>query len=64
MNPPATNFRRPESKSKPDAVLLKAIREGHPKTAMTDWKREIPEEDLINVLAYIRDLSGRPEKGL
>jgi mono/diheme cytochrome c family protein len=64
MKPPATNFRSPASKAKPDDVLLKAIREGHPKTAMTDWKRELSEEDIINVLAYVRGLSGGPEKGL
>ena len=64
MNPPATNFKSPESKGKPDSVLLKAIREGHPNTAMTDWEGELSEEDIINVLAYIRGLSSGPDKGL
>ena len=63
MKPPAANFRSPEIKSKSDATLLKAIREGHPMTAMTDWKKELSEEDMNNVLAYIRELSGKPEKG-
>ena len=63
LKPPATNFRNPESKAKTDDVLLKAIREGHPKTAMTEWKRELSEENMTNVLAYIRGLSGGPEKG-
>jgi len=64
MTPPATNFKSPKSKSKPDAVLLKAIREGHPDTAMTNWEGELSEEDMVNVLVYIRGLSGGPEKGL
>lgn len=64
MKPPATNFRSPKSKGKSDAVLLRAIREGHPKTAMTSWELELSEEDMIDVLAYIRGLSGKPEKGL
>jgi mono/diheme cytochrome c family protein len=64
MKPPATNFKSPESKSKSDAVLLRAIQEGHPKTAMTNWELELSEEDMINVLAYIRSLSGKPEKDL
>ncbi len=64
MKPPATNFKSPESKSKSDAVLLKAIQEGHPKTAMTSWELELSEEDMINVLVYIRSLSGGPKKGL
>ena len=64
MSPPATNFRSPESKRKPDDVLLKAIREGHPDTAMTNWDLELSEEDMTNILAYIRNLSGRPKEGL
>ncbi len=64
MNPPAANFRSAESKSKSDAVLLKSIREGHPKAAMAGWKDKLKEEDLMDVLAYIRHLSGAPEKGL
>jgi cytochrome c553 len=64
MKPPATNFKSAESKSKSDAVLLKVIQEGHPKTAMRDWELELSEEDMIDVLAYIRSLSGGPEKGL
>jgi mono/diheme cytochrome c family protein len=64
MKPPATNFRSPESRGKPDSQLLKAIREGHPKTAMTAWDAELFEEDMIDVLAYIRSLTGGPGKGL
>ena len=64
MSPPATNFKSPESRRKTDAMLLKSIREGHPRTAMTDWEGILLEEDILNVLAYIRGLSGGPEKGL
>ena len=39
-------------------------REGHPETAMTAWDAELLEEDMINVLAYIRSLTGGPGKGL
>ncbi len=64
MKPPATNFRSPQSKNKPDAVLLKTIREGHPNSAMTKWAGILSGDDISNVLAYIRKLGGGPDKGL
>lgn len=64
MKPPAANFRSPQSRNKSDAVLLKTIREGHPNSAMTKWAGILSEEDMSNVLAYIRTLSGGPDKGL
>jgi mono/diheme cytochrome c family protein len=64
MKPPAANFRSPQSRNKSDAALLKIIREGHPDSAMTKWSGILSEEDMQNVLAYIRQLSGGPEKGM
>ena len=60
LNPPAANFHTPESRNKSDEVLLKAIREGHSETAMASWKDELLDEELQDVLAYIRKLSGGP----
>jgi mono/diheme cytochrome c family protein len=64
LKPPAANFRSPQSKSKPDSAMLKTIREGHPDSAMTRWAGILSEEDMHDVLAYIRDLSGSRDKGL
>jgi mono/diheme cytochrome c family protein len=64
MNPPAANFRTAESKKKPDAQLLKTIQDGHPKSAMTGWENELNMKDMNNVLSYIRQLAGPPDKGL
>lgn len=64
MKPPATNFKSPKSRNKSDAELLKIIREGHPNSAMTKWTGILSGEDMRNVLAYIRQLSGGPEKGM
>jgi mono/diheme cytochrome c family protein len=64
MKPPATNFKNPQSKNKSDAELLKSIREGHPNSAMTKWAGILSEEDMKQVLAYIRQLAGGPDKGL
>ncbi len=63
MNPPAANFRSPESRRKSDEMWLKAIREGHPDTAMTGWEDFLYDEEIEDVLAYIRAISGGPEKG-
>lgn len=64
MSPPAPNFRSPESKKKSDTELLKAIQEGHSKSAMTGWENELNKREMIDVLSYIRKLSGQPDKGL
>ncbi|HTN42676.1 MAG TPA: cytochrome c [Nitrospiria bacterium] len=62
LNPPAPNFASPESRRKPDADLLKAIREGHPDTAMTAWKGTLSEQQFLDVLSYVRALSQGVEK--
>jgi mono/diheme cytochrome c family protein len=64
MKPPAANLRSPESRNKSDDELLKIIREGHPDSAMTKWAGILTEEQMRNVLAYIRQLSGGPDKGM
>jgi mono/diheme cytochrome c family protein len=64
MNPPAADFKSPESKKKSDMVLLKTIQEGHSKTAMTGWENELNKRQMMDVLSYIRKLSGKDDKGL
>jgi mono/diheme cytochrome c family protein len=64
MNPPASNFRSAESKKKSDSDLLKTIQEGHSKTAMTGWENELNKREMMDVLSYIRKLSGQGDKGL
>lgn len=61
LKPPAASFRSPESKAKSDAELLAVIRDGHPDTAMTEWKDVLSEADMKDVLAYIRMIAGPPE---
>jgi mono/diheme cytochrome c family protein len=63
LNPPAPNFASPESQRKSDAELLKAIREGHPDTAMTAWKGTLSEQQFIDVLSYVRKMIQGVEKG-
>jgi mono/diheme cytochrome c family protein len=55
--PPATDLTSAASKKKSDADLLKIIRDGKPPTAMPAWKGQLSEQDIRDVLAYIRSLS-------
>jgi len=63
LNPPAPNVASPESQRKPDAELLKVIREGHSNSAMTAWKGTLSEQQFLDVLSYVRKMSGGVEKG-
>jgi len=63
LDPAATNFHHSTSNNKSDAELFKTIREGHRETAMASWKTELSEEELLDILAYIRKLSGGPGTG-
>ncbi len=57
MKPPAANFHKPESKHKSDAELFTTIQEGHSETAMASWKHALSDDQLRDILAYIRKLS-------
>ncbi len=56
-NPPAANFHTPESKNRPDAALLRTIQIGHTETAMAAWGNALSEDQLKDIIAYIRKLS-------
>lgn len=53
--PPAADLTATGKKS--DEGLLKTIREGRPGTAMPSWKHEISEQEILDVVAYLRSLS-------
>ncbi len=55
--PPATDLTSAATKKKSDADLLKIIREGKPPTAMPAWKGQLSEQEMRDVLAYIRSLN-------
>jgi cytochrome c oxidase cbb3-type subunit 3 len=55
--PRATDFTSRASKRKSDAQLLLAIREGRPPSAMTGWKGKLSDQEIDDVLAYVRALS-------
>lgn len=54
--PPAADFTSAASKKKSDADLLKIIENGKPPTAMVAWKGQLSDQDIQNVLAYVKTL--------
>lgn len=56
IQPPAADFTSARSKKKSPAELLKVIEEGKADTAMVAWKRQLSDQDLQNVLAYVLTL--------
>lgn len=54
--PPAADFTSAASKKKSDADLLTIIKNGKPPTAMVAWKGQLSEQDIQNVLAYVKTL--------
>ena len=54
--PPAADFTSAASRKKSDADLLKIIENGKPPTAMIAWKGQLSDQDIQNVLAYVKTL--------
>lgn len=54
--PPAADFTSAASKKKSDADLLKIIENGKPPTAMIAWKGQLSDQEIQNVLAYVKTL--------
>ncbi|MBM4123454.1 MAG: cytochrome c [Nitrospira sp.] len=55
--PPPADLTGPKTKAKPDAELLKTIQEGRPGTAMAPFKGQLSEQEIRDLLAYVRSLS-------
>jgi mono/diheme cytochrome c family protein len=54
--PPPTNLTGPKTKAKSDAELLKTIQEGRSGTAMVAFKGPLSEQEIRDLLAYVRSL--------
>ena len=57
MMPPPADLTSPKIKSKPDGDLLQAIQNGRPPTTMPAFKGQLSEQQIHDVLAYVRSLS-------
>jgi mono/diheme cytochrome c family protein len=54
FNPVPADLKVPATQKKTDEELLDTIRNGHPNTAMGKWEYALSEEEMKDVLAYIR----------
>jgi mono/diheme cytochrome c family protein len=58
--PPAADLTSPGVQAKLDSGLYNSIHEGRPNTAMGAWKYALSEEDILNVLSYVRTFGAAP----
>jgi mono/diheme cytochrome c family protein len=54
--PPAADFTSAASRKKTEADLLKIIENGKPPTAMVAWKGQLSDQEIRDVLAYVKTL--------
>lgn len=54
FDPPPADLQAPATQKKSDEELLEIIRNGHPNTAMGTWKYALSEQEIQDVLAYLR----------
>ena len=59
LNPPPADLTSPEVQDKLDAGLFKSIHDGRKNTAMGTWQHALSDEEINEVIAYIRTLDGR-----
>ena len=52
--PPAANLRSSKIQGKPDQALFSAIKDGVPSSAMQAFKRRLSDQDIADVVAYVR----------
>ena len=57
MTPRPADFTNPKIKGKPDSELLKSIQDGRPPTTMPAFKGQLSDQQISDVLAYVRSLS-------
>lgn len=57
LRPPATDLTGPASKKKPDRELRAIIENGILGTAMSSWKSTLSDQEMREVVAYIRSLA-------
>ena len=58
LHPPAADLTSAAVQEKLDAGLFKAIHDGRKNTAMGAWKYALSDEEIHDVIAYVRTLGG------
>ena len=59
LNPPPADLTSPAVQDKLDAGLFKSIHDGRKNTAMGTWQYALSDDEINEVIAYIRTLDGR-----
>lgn len=57
FTPPVADLTSPSVQNKLDAGLFKRVHEGKPDTAMGAWRSALSDEEIFEVLAYVRALA-------
>ena len=58
LNPPPADLTSADVQGKLDAGLFKSIHDGRKNTAMGSWKYALSDEEIHDVIAYVRTLGG------
>ncbi len=58
LNPPPADLTSAAVQGKLDAGLFKSIHDGRKNTAMGSWKYALSDEEIHDVIAYVRTLGG------
>jgi mono/diheme cytochrome c family protein len=58
LNPPPADLTSVSVQGKLDAGLFKSIHDGRKNTAMGSWKYALSDEEIQDVIAYVRTLGG------
>lgn len=56
--PPPADLTSPAIQNRLDGTLFKRIHEGKPNTAMGAWRYALSDDEIWDVLAYVRTLAG------
>lgn len=54
--PPPADLTAPAVQNRLDGTLFRRIHEGKPNTAMGAWKYALSDEEILDILAYVRTL--------
>ncbi len=58
LNPPAADLTSPRVQGKLDAGLFKSVHDGRKNTAMGAWKYALSDDEIRDVIAYVRTFDG------
>ncbi len=64
FTPPVADLTSPAIQGKLDARLFKSVHDGKQNTAMGAWREALTDDEIWDVLAYVRTLAPRQNDGM